>query len=47
MHYHFERFHRNYYQNILIKEDTDGDVIEIKSLRIPSAKKNLNHQHKG
>lgn len=42
MHYHHERFHRKYYQNILVNENIDGDLIEIKSLRIPSARKNLN-----
>ena len=42
MHYYYEKFHRKYYQNILFNEDTEGELIEIKSLRLPSAKKNLN-----
>lgn len=45
MHYHYERFHRKYYQNILVHEDVEGDVIEIKSLRLPSAKKNSNQRN--
>jgi len=42
MHYYYEKFHRKYYQNILFDEDTEGELIEIKSLRLPSAKKDLN-----
>lgn len=45
MHYHFEKFHRKYYQNILVNEDCEGDLIEIKSLRVPSAKKNSNQKN--
>jgi hypothetical protein len=36
MHYHFEKFHRKYYLNILVNEDLEGENIEIKSLRLPS-----------
>lgn len=38
MHYHYERFHRTYYQNILINDDKEADTIEIRRLRLPAAK---------